>query len=104
MLHVNQGSFVKEVLESDKPVVVDFWAEWCGPCKMLSPVIEEAEKEIAPKAKFVKINVDDNPALAQQFGIASIPTVMVFDKGNVKDTMIGFRPKNDIVNFVERNL
>jgi len=104
MLRVNQGSFVKEVLESDKPVVVDFWAEWCGPCKMLSPVIEEAEKEIAPKAKFVKINVDDNPALAQQFGIASIPTVMVFDKGNVKDTMIGFRPKNDIINFVERNL
>ena len=104
MLHVNQSNFIQEVLESDKPVVVDFWAEWCAPCKMLSPVIEEVEKDLGTKAKFVKINVDDSPILAQQFSIASIPTVMVFDKGNVKDAMIGFRPKHDIAKFVERNL
>jgi thioredoxin len=104
MIQITEGNFNNEVVSSDKVVVADFWASWCGPCKMLSPVIEQVESELETKVKFVKINVDDNPVLSQQFGIASIPTVMVFDKGNVVDTMIGFRPKQDIVKLIEKHL
>lgn len=104
MIQITDGNFNNEVMSSDKVVVADFWASWCGPCKMLSPVIEQVESELGTKAKFVKINIDDNPALSQQFGIASIPTVMVFDNGNVVDTMVGFRPKQDIVRLIEKHV
>lgn len=81
-------SFKKEVLESKKPVIVDFWAEWCGPCKMMMPVLEEASKQMS-NFKFVKINIEDCPELAQEYGITSIPTIIVFEEGKVKNTHIG---------------
>jgi len=101
---INEKTFEQEVASSDKVVVADFWAAWCGPCKMLGPVIEEVSNDMEGKAKFVKINVDESPALAQKYGIASIPTVVVFENGEVKDTMVGFRPKQDIVKIIESNL
>lgn len=100
----NSQSFNKDVLEENSPVVVDFWATWCGPCRMLSPIMEEVSDEFNGKVKFVKINVDENPDLAQKYNIASIPTVMVFKDGNVKQNMIGFRPKDEIIKILNENI
>ena len=94
---ITNNNFEAEVLKSDIPVLVDFWASWCGPCKMLSPIIEEIEKEYAGKVKVGKVNVDEEPELAQQFQVASIPTVLLFRNGQVANTSIGYRPKEDIV-------
>ena len=93
---VNDKNFNEEIANSDSIVVVDFWAPWCGPCKMLSPVIEELAKEMGKEVKFAKVNVDENPMISSKYRIASIPTVMVFSKDTVKETMVGFRPKADI--------
>ncbi|MFD3155674.1 thioredoxin [Haloimpatiens sp. FM7330] len=101
---INQMNFGSEVLNQNVPVVVDFWASWCGPCKMLAPVIEEVSTELKGKAKFVKVNVDENPAIAGQYQIASIPTVMIFKNGSVAQTMVGFRPKNDIKMLIEQHI
>lgn len=101
---VRDNSFEQEVLKSDVPTVVDFWAVWCGPCKMLAPVIDEVSEELAGKAKFVKVNVDENPATASQFRIASIPTVMIFKGGKAVDTLVGFRPKDAIKAAIEKHL
>jgi thioredoxin 1 len=101
---IDQNNFNKEVLESDIPVVVDFWATWCGPCKMLSPVIEEVSNDLGTKAKFVKVNVDENPVLSSQYGIASIPTVMVFKNANVAETLVGFRPKQAIAAAIQKHI
>ncbi|KGK86019.1 thioredoxin [Clostridium sp. HMP27] len=101
---VRDNSFEQEVLKSDIPTVVDFWAVWCGPCKMLAPVIDEVSEELAGKAKFVKVNVDENPATASQFRIASIPTVMIFKGGKAVDTLVGFRPKDAIKAAIEKHL
>lgn len=90
---VTEQTFDREVLQSDLPVLVDFWASWCGPCRMLSPFIAQIAEEQAGKAKVCKINVDEQPALAARYGIASIPTVMVFRNGKVANTAVGFRPK-----------
>ena len=90
---VTEQTFDREVLQSDLPVLVDCWASWCGPCRMLSPVIAQIAEEQAGKAKVCKINVDEQPALAARYGIASIPTVMVFRNGKVANTAVGFRPK-----------
>ena len=92
---VTDASFAADVLQSDKPVLVDFWADWCGPCKMLTPIIEELSEKYDGKAKVAKVDVDTNQQIAMQFGIRSIPTIMVFDKGQVVDTIIGVRPKAD---------
>ena len=92
ILHLNEDQFQKEVVHSDLPVLVDFYADWCGPCKMIAPTIEQLSKEYAGKAKFVKVNTDDNQELAQQFGIMSIPTVMFFSKGKVEDIIVGAAP------------
>ena len=89
---IEGASFQSEVVKSDLPVVVDFYADWCGPCKIISPVLEQLSKEYRGKAKFVKINTDDNQELAGQFGIMSIPTVMFFSKGKVEDIVIGAVP------------
>jgi len=94
---ITKSNYDAEVMKSDIPVLLDFWASWCGPCKMLSPIIEEIEKEYAGKVKVGKVNVDEEMELAQQFGVASIPTVVLIKNGAVAATSIGYRPKEDIV-------
>ena len=94
---ITKSNYDAEVMKSDIPVLLDFWASWCGPCKMLSPIIEEIEQEYAGKVKVGKVNVDDEMELAQQFGVASIPTVVLIKNGAVAATSIGYRPKEDIV-------
>jgi thioredoxin 1 len=89
VMKIDAGKFQNEVVKSQLPVVVDFYADWCGPCKMVSPIIEQLAKEFEGKAKFVKINTDDNQELAAQFGIMSIPTIMFFAKGKVEDIVVG---------------
>ena len=89
-------NFEAEVLHSDIPVLVDFWASWCGPCRMVAPIVAEIAEEQAGMVKVGKVNVDEEPALAGRFGIASIPTLMVFKNGQLTNTMIGARPKASI--------
>jgi len=90
-----------EVLKSDTPVLVDFWAEWCGPCRMVGPVVEEIAGEKAGALKVLKINVDDNPNTARKYGVMSIPTLMVFDDGDEKKRIVGARGKSQLLNEVE---
>lgn len=99
---VNEKNFDKEVLSEKLPVVIDFWATWCGPCRMLSPVIEEVSDELSGRAKFVKVNVDENPLLSQEYQISSIPTVMIVKDGKVVQTMVGFRPKEELKNMISQ--
>lgn len=95
VLSVNKNSFAQEVINSDKTVIVDFWATWCGPCRMLSPIVDEVAKE-HPEVKVCKVNVDDEPELAQHFGIMSIPTLIVFKGGKAVVSSVGLRPKSEI--------
>ncbi|WP_018504086.1 thioredoxin [Parafrankia discariae] len=90
---VTDGTFAAEVLKSDKPVLVDFWAEWCGPCKMVAPVLEEIAKEHGEKLRIVKLNIDENPEIARQYQIMSIPTMAVFVNGEVDKSIVGAKPK-----------
>ncbi len=92
---ITSGTFEQEVLKSDVPVLVDFWAPWCGPCRMLSPTLEELGRELGDSAKVVKVNVDEEPELAAKYGIMSIPTVIAFKAGQASGKTIGFRPKDD---------
>ncbi len=95
VLSVNKNSFVEEVINSDKTVLVDFWASWCGPCRMLSPIVDEIAAE-HPEIKVCKVNVDDEPELAQSFQIMSIPSLIVFKNGKVVANSVGLRPKAEI--------
>lgn len=97
LTNVNKDSFESEVLKSNTPVVVDFWAEWCGPCKALAPVLEEINTEVGANAKVVKVNVDEAGELAQQYGIRGIPTLIFFKDGEVKSTLVGNQPKAEIL-------
>lgn len=92
-LHVTDSNFDQEVLQSNIPVIVDFWAEWCGPCRLISPIIEELGKQYENKVKVVKLNVDENPNSAIRFGIRNIPTVLFFKNGQVVDKQVGAVPK-----------
>ena len=100
-IEINETNFEHEVLKSDQPVLVDFWAEWCGPCKMLAPVLEEIAKEHADRVKVAKVNVDDNPTLAQRYGIQSIPTLLYFANGEVQNQTLGVVSKKKIVEHLD---
>lgn len=101
MIEVTDNNFTKEVLESKEVVVVDFWASWCGPCKMIAPIVEELAREYEGKVKIGKLNVDDNPSTASNFGIRSIPTLLVFKEGKVQDQIIGAQPKEAIKSKID---
>lgn len=97
---VTKATFEQEVLLAKVPVLVDFWAPWCGPCRMLTPALEELARELDGKAKVVKVNVDEEPELASKYGIMSIPTVIAFKNGQAAGKTIGFRPKDEFRNMV----
>jgi thioredoxin 1 len=94
---VTEENFETEVLQSDKPVIVDYWAEWCGPCRMVAPVLEEIAAEYADKIEVVKLNIDDNPELSQRYGIMAIPTMNVFSGGEVVKQIVGAKPKSALL-------
>ena len=97
---VDKSNFKADVLDASAPVVVDFWAEWCGPCKMIGPSLEEISTELAGKVKIVKLNIDENPELAAQFGVRSIPTLMIFKGGEVADMKVGALPKTALSHWI----
>ena len=97
---VDNANFQAEVLDSTSPVVVDFWAEWCGPCKMIAPSLEEISTEMAGKVKVAKINIDENPELAAKFGVRSIPTMAMFKGGEVVDMKVGAAPKSALSSWI----
>ncbi len=101
---VSDASFENDVLNADGPVVVDFWAEWCGPCKMIAPSLEEIATEMGEKVKVVKINIDENPSTPAKYGVRGIPTLMLFNAGEVKSTQVGANPKGKIVDWIEQSI
>jgi thioredoxin 1 len=98
---VDQNNFQTEVLDSKNKVIVDFWAPWCGPCQMLGPIIDEIGDELQDGVKVVKVNVDENQDLAGKYNVSSIPTVLIFENANVKNTLIGFHQKQDYLNALK---
>ena len=97
---VTDASFSTDVLESDKTVLVDFWAEWCGPCRMIGPSLEDISKEMDGKLKVVKVNIDENPTTPSRYGVRSIPTLLLFKNGQVAATKIGAEPKQKLVSWI----
>lgn len=104
MLAVTDSSFEQDVLKSDKPVLVDFWAEWCGPCKSIAPLLEEIDSEMGDKIAVAKINVDENTQIPEQFGIRGIPTLIIFKNGEVASTQVGMSTKSKLVEWIESTL
>lgn len=100
-IKITESNFETEVLKADQPVLLDFWATWCGPCQMLAPVLAEIAQEYEGKVKVGKVNVDEEPSLAARFHIVSIPTVMLFKEGKAVDTVVGFRPKEQLVEMLK---
>lgn len=102
--HISDSEFESAVLQSPVPVFIDFWAPWCGPCRIVGPIVDELATEYAGKISVVKINVDDNPAVAQQFMVSSIPTLMLFKGGQMVDRALGAMPKAELQKMIDRNL
>ena len=101
VIMLTEENFQTEVLEATQPVLVDFWAAWCGPCKMIAPIVDEVATEFAGKAKVCKLNVDDCGRIAQSYGVMSIPTLIVFKGGKETERIIGFRPKSELVKLLQ---
>ena len=101
---VTDANFEAEVLNSSEPVVVDFWAEWCGPCRMIAPALDEISHEMEGKVKIVKLNVDENPAVAAQYGIRSIPTLLIFKNGQLASQKVGAASKTDLSKWISTSI
>ena len=101
---INDSNFDEEIKNSKLPILVDFWAEWCGPCKQIGPILEEIAEEKKDKIKILKLNVDENPQTPQKFGVRGIPTLMLFKDGNLIDTKVGSLPKNMLESWLDSNL
>ena len=102
--YVTDDTFEAEVLQSQQPVLVDYWAEWCGPCKMIAPILDDIARDYAGKLKVAKVNIDDNQATPAKFGIRGIPTLMLFKNGNVEATKVGALSKSQLAAFIDSNL
>ena len=102
--HVTDGNFDSEVLQSQTPVLVDYWAEWCGPCKMIAPILDDVAKDYAGKLKVAKLNIDENQDTPAKFGIRGIPTLMLFKGGNVEATKVGALSKSQLTAFIDSNI
>jgi thioredoxin 1 len=100
-ININEASFEKAVINSPIPVLVDFWAPWCGPCKMIAPLLDDIAKESDGRFRVTKVNIDDDPALMQRFGIRGVPTLLFFSKGEVRDRIVGIAPKKTILDKLE---
>ena len=104
IVHISDESFEEEVLQSERPVLIDYWAEWCGPCKMIAPVLDEIATEYSDRLKVVKLNIDDNPQTPPKYGIRGIPTLMVFKDGQVEATKVGAVSKAQLTAFLDDSL
>ena len=98
---IDNSNFESDVLKASEPVVVDFWAEWCGPCKMIAPALEEISSEMAGQVKIAKVNIDENPELAAQYGVRSIPTLLMFKNGEIAANMVGAAPKSRLADWIK---
>ena len=104
IVHVSDATFDQEVLKNPAPVLVDFWAEWCGPCKMIAPILDDVAREYADRLKVVKLNIDDSPETPPKYGIRGIPTLMLFKNGGVEATKVGAMSKSQLAAFIDSNL
>ncbi|MCK4950992.1 MAG: thioredoxin TrxA [Gammaproteobacteria bacterium] len=104
IVYITDDAFEAEVLKSEQPVLVDYWAEWCGPCKMIAPILDEIAGEYAGRLKIAKLNIDDNPGTPPKYGIRGIPTLMIFKGGNVEATKVGAVSKSQLTAFIDSNI